>query len=362
MKDFPSKRGDKGWESFDYTLERDCLSFMYYWQSREHRNPSEQRTSALEQGLGVAEMEAARNVILEELEGKGVSEKKIQKQTVSLMAASFRWILQLHKDVPKAARFYSEGLDFSINVCSLRWAELQSGSLKVALVHSPNEQQQATQKGYSSLLSFTVNDMNNTVTKLMALGAELDGPIKYEVHGKGEDLLRESGIPYAIVRPCALTEEPAGANLILDQGDNITKYQEKVASKSKKKSNNLACIQAKDRTTGRTEIASCVKVVEIRVGAHIYPQNPVLHIGSPFNLSIKGLSDTVSGQWFTTNGSVISVDTLSGMAKAIGEGCAQVSFHYGRLKLQTTITVLKGNYIFVDAPKETLTNVPFPSK
>ncbi|KAG4381930.1 hypothetical protein GLYMA_15G246500v4 [Glycine max] len=142
----------------------------------------------------------------------------------------------------------------------------------------------------------------------------------------------------------------------------VQKYQEKVASKSKKKSNNLACIQAKDRTTGRTEIASCVKVVEIRVGAHIYPQNPVLHIGSPFNLSIKGLSDTVSGQWFTTNGSVISVDTLSGMAKAIGEGCAQVSFHYGRLKLQTTITVLKGNYIFVDAPKETLTNVPFPSK
>ncbi|KAF1867211.1 hypothetical protein Lal_00049640 [Lupinus albus] len=39
---------------------------------------------------------------------------------------------------------------------------------------------------------------------------------------KAEDLLRESGIPYAIVRPCALTEEPAGADLIFDQGDNIT--------------------------------------------------------------------------------------------------------------------------------------------
>lgn len=25
-----------------------------------------------------------------------------------------------------------------------------------------------------------------------------------------------------IVRPCALTEEPAGADLIFDQGDNIT--------------------------------------------------------------------------------------------------------------------------------------------
>lgn len=29
-------------------------------------------------------------------------------------------------------------------------------------------------------------------------------------------------------------------------------------------SNNLVCIQAKDRNTGRTEIASCVKVAEVR--------------------------------------------------------------------------------------------------
>eukprot|EP01018_Ginkgo_biloba_P014949 Gb_08986 [translate_table: standard] len=39
---------------------------------------------------------------------------------------------------------------------------------------------------------------------------------------KGEDLLRDSGIPYTIIRPCALTEEPAGADLIFEQGDNIT--------------------------------------------------------------------------------------------------------------------------------------------
>ncbi|KAK2642522.1 hypothetical protein Ddye_024285 [Dipteronia dyeriana] len=38
---------------------------------------------------------------------------------------------------------------------------------------------------------------------------------------KGEDVIRESGVPYTIVRPCALTEEPAGADLIFDQGDNI---------------------------------------------------------------------------------------------------------------------------------------------
>ncbi|KAF3448651.1 hypothetical protein FNV43_RR09364 [Rhamnella rubrinervis] len=134
------------------------------------------------------------------------------------MAASFRWILQLHRDVPKAARFYSEGLDFTVNVCTWRWAELHSGPLKLALIQSPkysslsldsvsnafhlfeclpakanyvpntqsdiHSHDHVIQKGYSSLLSFTVTDINSTITKLMALGAELDGSIKYEVHGK----------------------------------------------------------------------------------------------------------------------------------------------------------------------------------
>ncbi|KAF5734783.1 hypothetical protein HS088_TW15G00275 [Tripterygium wilfordii] len=57
-----------------------------------------------------------------------------------MAAASFRWILQLHKDVPRAARFYSEGLDFTVNVCTLRWAELHSGPLKLALMHTPRLQ------------------------------------------------------------------------------------------------------------------------------------------------------------------------------------------------------------------------------
>lgn len=76
MKDFPRRRGDKGWEKFEYKLPGDCLSFMYYRQSREHRNPSEQRTAALEQALRVAETEKAKGVILEELEGKGEGDGK----------------------------------------------------------------------------------------------------------------------------------------------------------------------------------------------------------------------------------------------------------------------------------------------
>ncbi|KAF3333329.1 Complex I intermediate-associated protein 30 (CIA30) [Carex littledalei] len=52
------------------------------------------------------------------------------------------------------------------------------------------------------------------------LNKELGFILTYKL--KGEDVIRESGIPYTIVRPCALTEEPAGADLIFDQGDNIT--------------------------------------------------------------------------------------------------------------------------------------------
>lgn len=100
-----------------------------------------------------------------------------------MAAAAFRWVLQLHRDVPKAARFYSEGLDFSIGVCTPRWAELQNGPLKLALMQAPTSDF-AMQKGYSSMLSFTVVDINSMVTKLITLGAELDGPIKYEIHGK----------------------------------------------------------------------------------------------------------------------------------------------------------------------------------
>ncbi len=38
---------------------------------------------------------------------------------------------------------------------------------------------------------------------------------------RGEDAVRESGIPYVIIRPCALTEEPGGQALVFEQGDNI---------------------------------------------------------------------------------------------------------------------------------------------
>jgi uncharacterized protein YbjT (DUF2867 family) len=38
---------------------------------------------------------------------------------------------------------------------------------------------------------------------------------------RGEESVRQSGVPYTIIRPCALTEEPGGKTLVFEQGDNI---------------------------------------------------------------------------------------------------------------------------------------------
>lgn len=47
----------------------------------------------------------------------------------------------------------------------------------------------------------------------------LGGLLTYKL--AGEDALRSSGVPFAVVRPCALTEEPRGMPLEVSQGDVI---------------------------------------------------------------------------------------------------------------------------------------------
>ncbi|CAK9170885.1 unnamed protein product [Ilex paraguariensis] len=70
MKDFPRRRGDQGWDSFDYTLPGDCLSFVYYRQALEHQNSIEMRKTGLDKALEVGASENAKKRVLKELEGK----------------------------------------------------------------------------------------------------------------------------------------------------------------------------------------------------------------------------------------------------------------------------------------------------
>jgi len=51
------------------------------------------------------------------------------------------------------------------------------------------------------------------------LNDQLGGILTWKL--AAEDLLRNSGLRYTIIRPCALTENPGDKRLIFDQGDNI---------------------------------------------------------------------------------------------------------------------------------------------
>jgi len=96
--------------------------------------------------------------------------------------AVLKYVMLLQRDVPKAVQFYSEGLGLQVNCVTERWAELQSGETKLALKAADGEAFVTT--GYSPFLSFNVTDMDSTVQRLLMLGAQLDGPIKYPTHGK----------------------------------------------------------------------------------------------------------------------------------------------------------------------------------
>ncbi|CAN6272060.1 unnamed protein product [Urochloa humidicola] len=117
------------------------------------------------------------------------------------------------------------------------------------------------------------------------LNKELGSILTYKL--KGEDLIRESGIPYTIVRPCALTEEPAGADLIFDQGDNITGKisREEVA---------LICVAAlaSPNAVGKTfEVKSTVPFSEPYM---IDPSNPPPE--KDYEVYFKELKEGITGK------------------------------------------------------------------
>ena len=53
------------------------------------------------------------------------------------MGAVLKYLVLLHVDVPRAAQFYAHGLGLAVNVCTSKWAELQSGPCKIALMEAP---------------------------------------------------------------------------------------------------------------------------------------------------------------------------------------------------------------------------------
>lgn len=117
------------------------------------------------------------------------------------------------------------------------------------------------------------------------LNKELDFVLTYKL--KGEDLLRESGIPYTIVRPCALTEEPAGADLIFEQGDNITGKisREEVAR---------ICVAALDSPHACDKTFEVKSVIPFSEPFTVDPENPPPE--KDYDVYFKTLKEGITGK------------------------------------------------------------------
>lgn len=268
-------------------------------------------------------------------------------------------------------------------------------------------------------------------------------PSSSESYGQGDAQSSKGTITYSLLKEYGVQNNIELLNEAISIGSVKIQTRE---------SNNIGCIQAKDRLTGRFEIASCVRVAEvaqirvsrhvfpfhnvdlavgaelsvpliyydafgypfyeaysivlydvetnygdivsindtrdgniylkalqfgralvrisfrnnstksdyllITVGARVYPHNPLLQLGNRLNFSIEGLTNQGSGWWMSVNSSTVSIDRVSGEAEAIAEGSTQVIYESSDFKLLTMVTVSKGYLIFVNAPKEILTNAP----
>ncbi|KAE8653210.1 protein HIGH CHLOROPHYLL FLUORESCENCE PHENOTYPE 173, chloroplastic isoform X1 [Cucumis sativus] len=117
------------------------------------------------------------------------------------------------------------------------------------------------------------------------LNKELDFILTFKL--KGEDLIRESGIPYAIIRPCALTEEPAGADLIFDQGDNIT-------GKVSREEIARICIAALESPYACDKTFEVKSVIPFSEPFTVDPENPPPE--KDYNIYFENLKDGITGK------------------------------------------------------------------
>jgi uncharacterized protein YbjT (DUF2867 family) len=51
------------------------------------------------------------------------------------------------------------------------------------------------------------------------LNDQLGGILTWKL--RGEEVLKQSGLTYTVIRPCAMTEKPGGKTLVFSQGDTI---------------------------------------------------------------------------------------------------------------------------------------------
>ena len=137
--------------------------------------------------------------------------RRRQRQSASArvqLVCMLRQILLLQRDVPRAAKFYSQSLGLKVNVLTDSWAELCCGSSVLALkavegyrllaliwkrgnfasrlvsLFWQSCREALCSPGYSPFISFSTDDLQRCVTSMLDLGARMDGAVQYTPQGK----------------------------------------------------------------------------------------------------------------------------------------------------------------------------------
>eukprot|EP00898_Chlorokybus_atmophyticus_P000224 jgi/Chlat1/1201/Chrsp115S00741 len=137
-----------------------------------------------------------------------------------MAGAAVRGVTLVVRDVAAAARFYCEALGAPLLVCGERYAELGSGGsgsvaapsdgvgVRVALLRGECEAQCSA--GYSPLLEFRVVDLDAALTRALAMGAAMDGPLQHLPHGKLAALRAPDGHMVGLYEPSNPHTDGAG--------------------------------------------------------------------------------------------------------------------------------------------------------
>ncbi|MBD2018753.1 VOC family protein [Leptolyngbya sp. FACHB-36] len=122
------------------------------------------------------------------------------------MAAEFKHVMLMVKDIPATVKFYSEGLGLSVRMASPGWAELDANGTTIAL----HAAESTSTTGDSPILSFHVEDVYAALSKLEELGATLEGRVREPAFGKVAAVRTPDGHLLSLLQPVA---QPTGASM-----------------------------------------------------------------------------------------------------------------------------------------------------
>ena len=118
------------------------------------------------------------------------------------MTIQFRHIMLMIKDVPAAVKFYQEGLGLTVVNASTNMAELDANGTKI-IIHGAENQAEV---GGSPILSFHVEDLQETIAKLESLGASLQGRVREPSFGKVAAMRSPEGHLLSLLQPKSSNE------------------------------------------------------------------------------------------------------------------------------------------------------------